>query len=427
MKTEWTKEKLQDEVNKYKTRTEFRNNSRYAYLTALNTKMMEELFKNHINNGYNQNRKINGYWTKEKLQEEANKYETVGEFFKNNKKAYDISHRKKILNDLFKNHTNLGRDKNRKPKNYWTIENLQKEVNKYKTRTEFRKNNYNAYASAIDSKILNDLFKNHINKGYNINRKINGYWTKEKLQEEANKYKTRLEFRKNNYTAYSQATTHKIVDELFKNNINNGYSDKEEWTEYFIYVYELEKFNKAYIGLTNNIKRRDKEHLFNEKTELSKFCKKNNLSFPECKILEKNLTSIEAQKQEKYWENLYKTNKWKMFNIAKTGGLGFIKIKWTKNALQKEADKYKTRGYFQKNNSSAYNTSINKKLINELFKNHYNKGYSKKQQVKGYWTEENLQKEANKYKTKTELYKNNNYAYRIANSKKLLNKLFENY
>ena len=27
-------------------------------------------------------------WTKEKLQEEANKYETVGEFLKNSKKAY---------------------------------------------------------------------------------------------------------------------------------------------------------------------------------------------------------------------------------------------------------------------------------------------------------------------------------------------------
>ena len=59
MKTEWVKEKLQDEVNKYKTRKEFRNNSRNAYLTALNNKMMDDLFKNHINNGYNENRKTN--------------------------------------------------------------------------------------------------------------------------------------------------------------------------------------------------------------------------------------------------------------------------------------------------------------------------------------------------------------------------------
>lgn len=59
MKTKWTIENLQEEVNKYKTRTEFGRNNRNAYLTALNNKMMEELFKNHINNGYNENRKIN--------------------------------------------------------------------------------------------------------------------------------------------------------------------------------------------------------------------------------------------------------------------------------------------------------------------------------------------------------------------------------
>ena len=380
MKTEWTKEKLQDEVNKYKTRKEFRNNNRNAYLAALNNKMMEELFKNHINNGYNENRKINGYWTEEKLQEEANKYETVGEFLRNNKKAYDISHRKKILNDLFKNHTNLGRNENRNPKNYWTEENLQLEVNKYKTRGEFGRNSKSAYNISLSNKLLDNLFKNHINNGYNTNRKINGYWSKENLQLEVNKYETRYEFRKNNYSAHSQATIHNILDELFKNHINNGYSDNEEWVEnsYVIYVYELSEFNKAYIGLTNNINRRDKEHLFNDETSLSKFCKEHNLSLPEYKILEENLIPTEAKKKEKYWVDFYKDNGWEMFNISKTGGLGFIKIKWTKKALQEEANKYITRGDFQKNNSTAYNSTCAKKLLDKLFSNHYNNGFKYK-------------------------------------------------
>ena len=390
---------------------------------------MDELFKNHINNGYNENRKINGYWTKEKLQEEANKYETVGEFLKNNKKAYEISHRKKILNDLFENHTNLGRDKNRNPKNYWTKDTLQKEADKYKTRYEFIKNNKSAYITSLHNKILDDLFKNHINNGYDENRKMNGYWTKENLQIEVDKHKTKNEFRKNNYSAHIQATRYNLLDELFKNHINQGYSDKEEWKEnnYVIYAYELEKFNKVYIGLTNNIERRDKEHLFNEKTTLSKFCKENKLSYPKYKILEENLTSTDAQKQEKYWVDFYKDNEWGMFNISKTGGLGFIKIKWTKNALQKEANKYITRGDFQKYNPSAYNSVIDKKIIEELFKNHYNNGYSEKQQVKGYWTEDVLQKEINKYQTRVELQKNNSKAYAAACSKKLIDKLFSNH
>ena len=375
MKTEWTKEKLQEEANKYKTIKEFRINNRNAYLASLNNKIISDLFKNHINNGYCENRKINGYWTKEKLQEEADKYKTIGEFHKNSRKAYDVSYRKNTLNDLFKNHINKGYKRN-----YWTKEKLQEESNKYKTINEFKKNNASAYATVLNNKILDELFKNHINNGYNINRKQNGYWSNENLQLEVDKYKTRYEFRKNNYSAHSQATRHNLLDELFKNHINNGYSDKEEWKEdnYVIYAYKLEKFNKAYIGLTHNIERRDKEHLFNEKTELSKFCKENNLSLPKYKILEENLTSTEAQKQEKYWVDYYKYNGWEMFNISKTGGLGFIKIKWTKKALQKEADKYTTRGDFQKYSSVAYGMALYNKILDELFSNHINNGFKYK-------------------------------------------------
>ena len=53
----------------------------------------------------------------------------------------------------------------------------------------------------------------------------NGYWNKEQLQKEANKYKTRSEFVKNNAYAYYKSLKMNILDELFKNHINNGYSD----------------------------------------------------------------------------------------------------------------------------------------------------------------------------------------------------------
>ena len=135
-KTEWTKEKLQEEVNKYKTRKEFRSNSRNAYLTALNNKIMKELFKNHINNGYCENRKINGYWTKEKLQEESDKYETRQEFRENDINAYSAAKSKKLTDEIFKNHPNQGYVLN----HGWTEEKLQEEVNKYKTRKNFRNN-----------------------------------------------------------------------------------------------------------------------------------------------------------------------------------------------------------------------------------------------------------------------------------------------
>jgi hypothetical protein len=102
-------------------------------------------------------------WTKKALQKEANKYNTRFEFAKNNSSAYSVSCSKKIIDDLFKNHPNNGY-KNKY--GYWSLENLQKEVDKYETRYDFYKNCHGGYVAAVKIKILNDLFKNHPNNGY---------------------------------------------------------------------------------------------------------------------------------------------------------------------------------------------------------------------------------------------------------------------
>lgn len=106
------------------------------------------------------------------------------------------------------------------------------------------------------------------------------------------------------------------------------------------------------------------------------------------------------------------------------GSLGAITPKWTKIALQREANKYKTRGEFQKN-STAYCSAVSHNLINELFKNHPNQGYSTIRNKRNYWTLEKLQEEANKCKTRSEFSKTR--AYSIAQGKKIVNELFENH
>ena len=104
-------------------------------------------------------------------------------------------------------------------------------------------------------------FYDYINEGKKplTSKKPYGYWTKNTLQEEADKYETRREFFKKSNSACTIARKLKLIDELFKSHPNKGYSDREEWREnsYVIYAYELEDFNSAYIGLTNNMERRD--------------------------------------------------------------------------------------------------------------------------------------------------------------------------
>lgn len=116
-----------------------------------------------------------------------------------------------------------------------------------------------------------------------------------------------------------------------------------------------------------------------------------------------------------------------MFNIIKAGSLGGIFSRWTKKALQREADKYKTRGEFSKQNSSAYSVAASRKLLDELFKNHINNGYTDKQKISGYWTFDKLKKYADKYKTRTEFRMKDNKLYVVAKNKNLLDELFKNH
>lgn len=304
----------------------------------------------------------------------------------------------------------------------WTIDDLQKESNK--TRYEFYIKNPNAYNAASKKKLIDDLFKNHINKGFCRKK-----WLIEELQEEANKYKTRYIFYKKNPKAYSAAYKQNLIDKLFENHINYGYSDKNEYqvSNYVIYIYELPDFNNAYIGLTKNIKRRDQEHIFNFNEKLNIFCKKNNISLPKYKILEDNLKSNTAQEREKYWIDYYKNNGWKMFNIKKAGSLGGTNIKWTKKALQQEINKYLTRKDLAKNNNVAYNAAFKLNILDELFKNHINNGYSTNKVPRNHWTKENLQQEINKYSTRRDLEKNNKGAYNAASELNILDELFKNH
>jgi uncharacterized protein (UPF0128 family) len=111
-------------------------------------------------------------------------------------------------------------------KKIWTNKKLQEEANKYQTRGEFWEKSEVAAVIARNKKLFDKLFKNHKNQGYCENRVHRDHWTKEILQEEANKYSTRLKFKKNNYIAYKAAHRKKLLDELFKNHENNGYTRK---------------------------------------------------------------------------------------------------------------------------------------------------------------------------------------------------------
>lgn len=425
MKKIWTLEKLQEEADKYQTRSEFQKNKKGAYLAAIRNNILNEIFKNHKNQGYSDKQVKCGSWTKDIIQKYANKYITRRDFEINYKGAYLYAYKNNLLDEIFKNHKNCGYSDRYIKSNYWTEENLNEIVLSCDSRVDLYKKNKSAYYAAHKLNIINDLFETHANSGYT--KLQDGYWTYENLQKEVNKYKTRKDFRKYSKSAYQKSIKEKIINNLFINILNEGYSDKEEWKEnsYVIYAYELPDFNKVYVGLTNNIDRRDKEHLFSKNESLINFCKDQNIQLPIYKIIESDLCSFDAIKREEYWMKYYKNNQWSLFNINKAGSLGGkISKKWNIVSVQKESNKYKTRSEFSSKNFSAYNYARKNNLLDEIFKNHPNNGYSDKQKKSNFWTKDIAQEYANKYKTRGEFQKNEKGGYLYALRNNILDEIF---
>ena len=91
----------------------------------------------------------------------------------------------------------------------------------------------------------------------------------------------------------------------------------------------------------------------------------------------KHGNKYDAQKREKYWLEYYKANNWEMFNISKTGSLGSASKIWNKKKLQMEVNKYNNRKDFKNYCKKGYYAASRRKILDELFKNHLNKGYTK--------------------------------------------------
>jgi len=114
-----------------------------------------------------------------------------------------------------------------KPKNYWKKDTCQKEALKYKTRTEFQKKSVSAYISSRKKGWLDEVCSQMTQI-----IKPDGYWTKEKCQKEALKYKNRTEYSKN--PSYQQSINKGWLDEICSH--MQSFGDKYKRC---IYVYEF--------------------------------------------------------------------------------------------------------------------------------------------------------------------------------------------
>jgi hypothetical protein len=110
----------------------------------------------------------------------------------------------------------------KKPRGYWTKERCEEEALKYKSKKEFHNNSKGAYSSSLKNGWIDEFFyKNDINP--------NGYWTIERCKEEALKYERRSDFRIKSRKAYSIVVKRGWLDIVCEN--LPGWKPKGFWTK----------------------------------------------------------------------------------------------------------------------------------------------------------------------------------------------------
>ena len=336
----------------------------------------------------------------------------------------------------------------------WTRDTCYNEAKKYKARTEFQKGCYGAYQVALKNGWLDDY------KWLKpTNSKPWGYWNKETCENESRKYKTRAEFKSGSYQSYALALKNGWIDDYnwlspsatgkkwdketcysaatecfskrefeqkytqaYRVARSNGWIDDYTWFEkrrisdkpiYTVYYYKDKDTNSVYVGLTNNLQRRHKEHCngFLVHGELKydivyKYFHSLGKEPPEPFILKKDLYANDAQQYEKAYVEAFKNEGVNVLNLTKAGSLGGLGT-WTQEKCYKEAQKYQSRVAFAKNSNGAYNVARKNGWLDD-----YTWFTTPERSVK--WTHEACYQEARKYKSCIEFINGNGRAYKVA-------------
>jgi predicted GIY-YIG superfamily endonuclease len=209
-----------------------------------------------------------------------------------------------------------------------------------------------------------------------------GYWNnKENCENEVKKYNGKYELQRKSEGCYNSCLRNGWMDEFAEKYFDNRikYMKYDEKIN-LVYVYEYAELNSCYVGRTNMMKRRDRQHRnghghsngLRTYDVVYNFAKENGVKIPEPKILEENLTAEESQDMEDYWKTHYAKNGWNILNKGVTGiGKGSLgaTLKWTYEACKEEAGKYSCKYEMKLKNQSAYSSSVQNGWINDFFEN----------------------------------------------------------
>jgi hypothetical protein len=194
---QWTKDMVHNEAKKYEYKKDFMENSSKAYHAAHKRGWINDV-TSHMKSGYDQYR-----YNAQQITDIAKTYTTRTQFARSEQGAYNAALRMGILDDIT-SHMEIKRIKN------WTPELLDKEIEKYPTYTQFRKESPSAIKWAQTNSLADYVKSKFLEKGGGGNVK----WDWDTISQEIKKYDNYSDFRKSSESAYTSARIQGLLDKI---------------------------------------------------------------------------------------------------------------------------------------------------------------------------------------------------------------------
>lgn len=284
-------------------------------------------------------------------------------------------------------------------KEKWTKESVEKEAKKYTVKWHFATQCSGGFKYAVRHNLIKDFY------WFEKKSKPAGYWTKERCEKEARKYKSKTEYKNNASGSYEASRINGWLDDYFWLENKNITKDKVD----FIYGYFFQD-NTVYIGRTLNPRNRDKDHRKAEKNDsVYRYAKEHDVEIPQITIIEEDITIEEGKKHEQSWIEYYKEKGYNVLNKVKGGGIGNLSFtKHKKDEIIAEGRKYHTRTEFKEKSPSYYYQAYKQGLLDNIIPS--NQIYKR-----GFWqNRKNVEEKSKEFKTLREFCKKSKGAYDAA-------------
>jgi len=290
----WTFERCSEIASGFSDTTAFRKAYPYVYGRAKKMGWFDEICS-HMVRLY----APNGYWnSKENCINEAKKHESRTSFARNAPTAY--------WNCLKKGWSEAFVDMRQICDYSITYEECTKIALACKSQAQMRREYPKQYNYAYRHKFLKEIFK-HLPKTEHV--------TKEQAMEAVGKCKLRQEFRIRFPREYRFAVNHHLLDEICKNlPVMHNISER------CIYAYEFPDMH-VYVGLTCNIERRKREHLYEGNSAVHLYSHETGLE-PNFYLKHDYVNYIHAKEIEGIVLREYTDKGWIALNRTGTGGIG---------------------------------------------------------------------------------------------------------